>query len=440
MKVVDNRPSERFFHGAVIYKKMMYIFGGKNNGFLNDFWQYNFADKEWSEVSVNSGRLPSGRYGHTMVVHRNSLYVYGGYDVLGYHSDEIFEYRFDLRNWYKVETFSVSIEPQLYLERTHHTAVVYNDSMYIYGGEGENKENSMYYNDLLRYCFETRTWTRVYIPGFKPRPRWGHTSVIFDGKMYILGGKDSVVSFKDIYRYSFEAQSWKKKEVGDQFTPRFFHSATILNNSMLVFAGCNMHTYLYNELFDYKFNVDCMEDNFKNEMVSLILEEEYSDVTFVFEEEEKFLYGHKAILSTRSEAFKAMFQSGMKEAEARDIVITDRYKVFKGLLEYIYSNKAPVRFKKVDDWIELLYLADLYFLLNLKFRCEKELKQRISYTNVEKIWTVSEEHSIERLRLTCVKSCAKYIALDMMLLEDLPIERQNEIIDHIDTHKRNAYS
>ncbi len=48
----------------------------------------------WTQQEYHSGKPPSKRYGHSAVVYSNCMYVFGGYDDFGYKSNELYEYRF----------------------------------------------------------------------------------------------------------------------------------------------------------------------------------------------------------------------------------------------------------------------------------------------------------------------------------------------------------
>jgi hypothetical protein len=45
----------------------------------NNFYEFNFARKEWSLV-LGNGVAPSPRKSHSAVVYKDSFYVFGGYD------------------------------------------------------------------------------------------------------------------------------------------------------------------------------------------------------------------------------------------------------------------------------------------------------------------------------------------------------------------------
>jgi len=246
------RPKGRHFHTAEVWKDGMYIFGGKSNGYMNDFYRFDLITHVWTTVSVVSGRPPSKRFGHSSVYWGNAMWIYGGFDDFGYKSDELYQYRFDTKIWHKI-TYTIAQPSEglpIRLEKYQHTAVVYNDAMYTFGGRGDKKEH--FCSDLLKYCFNTCTWARVIVKGKIPTPRWGHTVLVNQGKMYLTGGCDFVLNFNDVYKFKFGTSTWSKLDAGD-FDPRFFHSACVHKDRMFIFAGRNIHDYLFDALYYYKF-------------------------------------------------------------------------------------------------------------------------------------------------------------------------------------------
>ena len=73
-------------------------------------------------------------------------------------------------------------------------------------------------------------------------------------------------------------------------------------------------------------------------MSALINNKELSDVQFVIEGQ--VIYANKSILAIRSEYFKMMFMSGLKEGQdCQQIVIKDiHYDTFMNILQYIYTD------------------------------------------------------------------------------------------------------
>ena len=51
------------------------ILGGSR---VNDFFEIDFEQNEWKAVTVLSGVPPSARHSHSAVVYKNSIYIFGG--------------------------------------------------------------------------------------------------------------------------------------------------------------------------------------------------------------------------------------------------------------------------------------------------------------------------------------------------------------------------
>ena len=45
-------------------------------------------------------------------------------------------------------------------------------------------------NDILIYSFTENSWQNVDVAGVKPCERSGHSAVIYEGSMWVFGGKD----------------------------------------------------------------------------------------------------------------------------------------------------------------------------------------------------------------------------------------------------------
>ena len=101
-------------------------------------------------------------------------------------------------------------------------------------------------------------------------------------------------------------------------------------------------------------------------------DEEFSDVTFLVEGRKVF--GHKLVLSTVSDCFRAMFMTGFRESGSENTVIkipNCTYSSFVCMMEYIYTGQGPHNIDifsgdGMDRAIQLLELADQFFLYNLK--------------------------------------------------------------------------
>ncbi|KAI3449636.1 hypothetical protein Pfo_006301 [Paulownia fortunei] len=110
-----------------------------------------------------------------------------------------------------------------------------------------------------------------------------------------------------------------------------------------------------------------------------------SDVTFLVEG--KRFYAHRICLLASSDAFRAMFDGGYRERDAKDIEIPNiRWDVFELMMRYIYTGSVDVNLDIAQD---LLRAADQYLLEGLKRLCEYAIAQDISVENVSLMFELS---------------------------------------------------
>ncbi len=114
---------------------------------------------------------------------------------------------------------------------------------------------------------------------------------------------------------------------------------------------------------------------------SLLLDTQSADVTFKLGK--KKIVAHKAILSARSEVFRAMFRSEMKESTTNEVTLKDTDEnTFRNFLTYLYTNKS----ESESLTASLLILADKYQIKRLVALCEQHLLTSLSiYTAVENL-------------------------------------------------------
>ncbi|CAI0559879.1 unnamed protein product [Linum tenue] len=123
-----------------------------------------------------------------------------------------------------------------------------------------------------------------------------------------------------------------------------------------------------------------------------------SDVTFLVEG--RRFYAHRICLLASSDAFRAMFDGGYREKDARDIEIPNiRWEVFELMMRFIYTGSVNVALDVAQD---LLRAADQYLLEALKRLCEYTIAQDISLDNVASMYELSESFHAFSLRHTCI--------------------------------------
>ena len=81
---------------------------------------------------------PKGRRGHTAIVFEDSMYIYGGYQDLRGSSSELWAFHFPSQTWHYVSQGGAADCPP----RHHHSAIVHDSAMWIFGGMSDLLEMS----------------------------------------------------------------------------------------------------------------------------------------------------------------------------------------------------------------------------------------------------------------------------------------------------------
>jgi hypothetical protein len=115
-----------------------------------------------------------------------------------------------------------------------HTANLWQGSkLLVYGGENEHRA---YLSDVIIFDLQTAHWTQPELSGIPPKGRARHAAVIYDEKLYILGGmtgNDSYV-LDDICYLDLKTWTWSRTW---RFVPRFDHTAWIWGGRIWAFGG-----------------------------------------------------------------------------------------------------------------------------------------------------------------------------------------------------------
>ena len=104
--------------------------------------------------------------------------------------------------------------------RCAHTAVYYNDSIYIFGGECATADKYHHYKDLWKFNIKTSTWEECKSRGgSSPPARSGHRAVVWRHYMIIFGGFHEALRsetrwFNDVHVYDFQSSTWTELKYG----------------------------------------------------------------------------------------------------------------------------------------------------------------------------------------------------------------------------------
>jgi len=139
------------------------------------------ADSDPEHVSYNLGNVPTPRYSHTALVWQDSMVVFGG-ERSAHSFGDVWLFNFTAQVWeYARPSGPVTPSP-----RFDHTAALHGNRMIISGGRSGKK----ILDDIWAFNLPTREWTLVLNSTAPMGPRFGHSAAIVEGTehMFVFGG------------------------------------------------------------------------------------------------------------------------------------------------------------------------------------------------------------------------------------------------------------
>ncbi|KAI8971129.1 hypothetical protein BDB01DRAFT_730974 [Pilobolus umbonatus] len=171
---------------------IMYIWGGQyHDEFLNDLCTFNLKSypttAEWN-CSYFENQGPAPRAGHIGKIYNNRLYIFGG-NSQNTLCNDMWYLDLNTYNWYHIETTGRIPPP-----RHCCGAALVDDTIYIFGGIGSNN-NCL--NDLYAFRIRSGRWYMLTNIGLPPSPRYGLTLTAIDKKLYLFGGESKTGKAED---------------------------------------------------------------------------------------------------------------------------------------------------------------------------------------------------------------------------------------------------
>jgi hypothetical protein len=120
-------------------------------------------------------------------------------------------------------------------DRQGHSTVVFDDSLWVIGGM-RAKTPSTYFSEVWR-SDDGITWTLV-TPDAAFGGRAGHRSVVFDNRIWVIGGRDgkTLDPLNDVW-YSADGITWTQATASAPFAPRWDFGLTVFDGRMWVLGG-----------------------------------------------------------------------------------------------------------------------------------------------------------------------------------------------------------
>ena len=248
------------YHAGAEIDGFYYIVGGQNETLetLNTIQVFDITQETMNDkIEFDTEKFPPLE-SHTVNVNKenNSLIIYGG--ISGKELNRHI-YSFDVQNKEMKNLTQNLKDEETPPPRQDHTAVIYNNALYIYGGLGlDNK----IYDDMWKYDFSSNSWSEIVteaqqkkrdkikqkkleqeanneqkttddeeeeeldedddeIKDIRPKGRNGHSMVVVGDEFYIFGGKTGLIKeSNDIWKFIPERNEYEcvHETLLEQFT------------------------------------------------------------------------------------------------------------------------------------------------------------------------------------------------------------------------------
>jgi hypothetical protein len=329
----------RLYHSSLIKDGSLFVFGGLGTkpsigqSYFADIWEYNISSSMIRWVAGNNNSETYGvystnydsanrignRFSSVMVLHNNSFFIFGGYGYLESGSEtalnDFWEYDYlDTKQfrWIGGEKTTGNVYSVYGTKNVYHadnmpgslyfsTAVTYEDSMIIFGGNGYTESpNPVSYTDTMwEYSFTLKQWRWIagdsdisdtiyrgtayhYSEFNNPGPRMGHHASLYKDQFILFGGRRltspnyGVVS--DVWQFDLTIKQWRwvgiqyvanqagvygTKDVYDEDNhppSTGFGAVTVHDNSLYMFAGSvelSVNGPFQNNLWEFSFDYIC---------------------------------------------------------------------------------------------------------------------------------------------------------------------------------------
>jgi hypothetical protein len=123
------------------------------------------------------------------------------------------------QNWYQ------TVENAPFGKRCAHTSVVFDNKIWVIGGYGESEYADVWY-------FDGASWKLVTSQA-EFGLRYGHSSVVFENRLWVIGGN---FSKNDVWN-SIDGITWNQVTSAAAFSGRSGHTSVVFDNKMWVIGG-----------------------------------------------------------------------------------------------------------------------------------------------------------------------------------------------------------
>ena len=229
----------RAWPGFLEYQDKLWIIAGSyRTGERTDMYSSSDGETWTLEGTVDF----QGRHAAEFVVVGDYIYMTGGYTLVngieGGNGYKRAVWRFDGTSW-------TNLGNATFAARNHFVFLYFDSKLWVIGGYN-HVGGTTYKNDVWSSP-DGITWTEeTAAAGFAGR--YGHRGVVFDGKMYIMGGADATQEYNDVWS-SADGITWVEESAAavSPFSARYDFDAVVHDDKIWIFAGGTLLSGFFND-------------------------------------------------------------------------------------------------------------------------------------------------------------------------------------------------
>ncbi|KAJ1363169.1 hypothetical protein KIN20_022966 [Parelaphostrongylus tenuis] len=252
-KVVNSSgpsPRPRHGHRAVAIKDLMIVFGGGNEGIVDELHVYNTTTRQWFVPSLR-GDIPSGCAAYGIACSGTQIFMFGGMLEYGKYSNDLYELQASRWEWRKLRPRPPRTGGGGPSRRLGHSfSLASNQICYIFGGlangSSDPKQNiTVYLDDFfsldIRVPVGSLQWEEPVTYGARPCARESHSAIVHETEacrqLIIFGGMNGN-RLGDLWILDLDSMTWDNPLIdGIPPTPRSLHTANLVGHRMYIFGG-----------------------------------------------------------------------------------------------------------------------------------------------------------------------------------------------------------
>lgn len=245
---IGQTPKPRHGHRAITVKDLIIVFGGGNEGIVEDLNVYNCSTNQWFQPLMK-GDIPTGCAAFGFATDGTKILVFGGMVEYGKYSADLWELNPLKWEWKKLKPRPPRTAPSP-CARLGHTLTYAEGKFYLFAGLANDSKDPKqniprYLNDLYSLEFKGNicSWEQPIIRSTPPIERESHTTVYYRGqienrpKLIVYGGMNGH-RLGDLWSFHLDFSQWTQlTPSGLVPQPRSLHSAVVMSNRMYIFGG-----------------------------------------------------------------------------------------------------------------------------------------------------------------------------------------------------------